>query len=168
MTDGEVEPTATRRFTTRVRSEMRAEDAGDDGQAAIAAAGQVGWTRPRGVGRRWKRRRRCGGIGRFFPGSHRELHAAVGVSEGDTAGGGSSSRPGVEGVLARALEVHAEGGSAGFQNTNSLRSWQCLRKVAKLLPLGGNMFAPGAQQGRHAEPGCRASRAAHLLLLERG
>lgn len=110
---------------------MGAEDAGDDGQAAIAAAGQAGWARPRGVGRRWKRRCGCGGIAKFSRAATTKLHDAVGVREGDTAGGDSSSRPEWEqdGLplapqvctirLARAY-VAAVGGFGGFQNTESL------------------------------------------------
>ncbi|CAB1106142.1 unnamed protein product [Ectocarpus sp. CCAP 1310/34] len=56
------------------------------------------------------------------PSSHRELCPAVVVREGNTAGGESSSRPGVEGALVRDVEVPAAGGFGAFQDTNSLRS----------------------------------------------
>ncbi|CAB1108006.1 unnamed protein product [Ectocarpus sp. CCAP 1310/34] len=56
------------------------------------------------------------------PSSHRELYPAVVVWEGDTAGGESSSRPGVEGALVRDVEVPAAGGFGASQDTNSLRS----------------------------------------------
>ena len=53
-------------------------------------------------------RRRCGGI---VCSAEQPPRAASGggVREGDTAGGESSSRPGVEGVLVRTVEVPAEG-----------------------------------------------------------
>ena len=50
-----------------------------------------------------------GGIGEISPGNRRELPAAVGIGLGDTAGGKSSSRPGVEGEPVRALGVPAKG-----------------------------------------------------------
>ena len=63
-------------------------------------------------------RRRCGGI---VCSAEQPPRAASGggVREGDTAGGESSSRPGVEGVLVRTAEVPAEGGCGGSHNTNS-------------------------------------------------
>ena len=61
-----------------------------------------------------------GGIGEIVPGNRRELPAAVGVGLRDTAGGESRSRPGAEGEPVRALEVPAQGGFGGFQNSNSL------------------------------------------------
>ena len=134
--------------------EMRARSAEDDGQAAIAAAGQVGRARPGESRLRWERRNRCGGTGWcVLPGRHQELHHAVVVGEGDTAGGESSNRPGVGRVLVRAVEVPAEGGFGVFQNTNSLRSgWQrCCTAV----------FAAGALAKVSQQPTdpCRRGRA---------
>ena len=64
-------------------------------------------------------RRRCGGI---VYSAEQPPRAASGgdVREGDTAGGESSSRPGVEGVLVRTAEVPAEGG-CGDLTTPTLR-----------------------------------------------
>ena len=67
-------------------------------------------------------RRRCGGIGPGTVCSTEQPPRAAsggGFREGDTAGGESSSRPGVEGVLVRTAEVPAEGGCGGSHNTNS-------------------------------------------------
>ena len=102
---------------------MRAKEAVDDGHAAIAAAGRVGWARPRGVGLCWKRCSKVRGdwCAWFFRAVTGALHLAVVVREGATTGGESSSRPGAEGVLVRAVKVPAEGGFGGFHNTDSLR-----------------------------------------------
>ena len=51
--------------------------------------------------------------------NHRELRPAVGVIEDDTAGGKSSSRPGVEGAPVRTLQVPAEVGFVWLDSTGT-------------------------------------------------
>ncbi|CAB1109015.1 unnamed protein product [Ectocarpus sp. CCAP 1310/34] len=86
------------------------------------------------------------------PSSHRELCPAVVVREGDTAGGESSSRPGVEGALVRDVEVPAAGGFGAFQDTNSLRSTfgsACIQQSAAAGDTGESVTATNQSiQGR--------------------
>ncbi|CAB1120145.1 unnamed protein product [Ectocarpus sp. CCAP 1310/34] len=86
------------------------------------------------------------------PSSHRELCPAVVVREGDTAGGESSSRPGVEGALVRDVEVPAAGGFGAFQDTNSLRSTfgsACVQQSAAAGDTGESVTATDQSiQGR--------------------
>lgn len=67
------------------------------------------------------------------------------VREGGTAGGESSSKAGVQGAVVRAVEVAAEGGSGGIQNTMSLHTFgsDCTQQ---LLPLRARVKVP-QQQG---------------------
>ncbi|CAB1107197.1 unnamed protein product [Ectocarpus sp. CCAP 1310/34] len=86
------------------------------------------------------------------PSSHRELYPAVVVREGDTAGGKTSSRPGVEGALVRDVEVPAAGGFGAFQDTNSLRSTfgsACVQQSAAAGDTGESVTATDQSiQGR--------------------
>ena len=140
-----------------------------------------------GSGGAVRARRRWGGI---VCSAEQPPRAASGggVREGDTAGGESSSRPDVEGVLVRTVEVPAEGGCGGSHNTNSREKvWRrcCAQQHSRRWGhymggvtatdksiqdescgggsvAGGNCLLRAYSQGRQAEPGCRASRVAQV------